>query len=120
MIRKVFVDIYRQVHTHLLTVNKTKRLRSGLAMKVDPAILAALPPDTDPTQTSMSTHGGSGFSSTAKITAKTKDGSEERYYFVKTGKGKDAEVMFRGEHESLNALKGVVEGICPGMLYCLI
>lgn len=61
---------------------------------LDPAILKAL--SLDVALTSITSHGGSGFSSTAKITTKV-DG-EEKLYFVKTGSGKDAEIMFAGEY----------------------
>lgn len=63
-----------------------------MAPNVDPAILDAL--GLDPANTKIVTHGGSGFSSTFKLSS-IKDGQEINY-FVKTGTGKDAEVMFRG------------------------
>lgn len=59
---------------------------------VDPAIINAL--GLDPAVTEMTSHGGSGFSSTFKL--KTVVDGEEKNYFVKTGSGPDAEVMFRG------------------------
>ncbi|KAL1836266.1 hypothetical protein VTJ49DRAFT_5383 [Mycothermus thermophilus] len=71
--------------------------------KVDPAILEAL--GLEPTSSKLVSHGGSGFSSTFKLIA-DKDG-EQLTYFVKTGHGHEAEVMFRGEHTSLNALYSV-------------
>jgi len=37
-----------------------------------------------------------GFTSTYKITSTSQEG-EENFYFVKTGTGKDAQVMFEGE-----------------------
>lgn len=60
--------------------------------KVDPAIIEAL--GLDPANAAMHSHGGSGFASTFKITSE-KDGSPVNY-FVKTGTGDDAKVMFRG------------------------
>lgn len=78
-------------------------------MKLDSAIIKAL--SLDPAKTSVASHGGSGFTSTAKISTTLKDGTE-RQYFMKTGKGKDAEVMFRGEHASLNAIH-TVPSLCP-------
>jgi len=60
---------------------------------VDPAILEAL--GLDPKASKITTHGGSGFASTFKLST-TLDG-EEQNYFVKTGTGKDAEIMFRGQ-----------------------
>jgi protein-ribulosamine 3-kinase len=59
---------------------------------VDPALLDAL--SLDPANTVISSHGGSGFASTFKLSS-TKDGKRVNF-FVKTGTGKDAEVMFRG------------------------
>ncbi|KAL2140025.1 hypothetical protein VTI28DRAFT_4333 [Corynascus sepedonium] len=67
---------------------------------VDAAILEAL--GLEATSSKLVSHGGSGFSSTHKLVA-TKDG-QELTFFVKTGTGPNAEVMFRGEHASLNAL----------------
>jgi hypothetical protein len=63
-------------------------------MKLDPAVLELL--SLSPSRTNVSSAGGSGCSSasTAKITA-TLD-STERQFFMKTGVGKDAEVMFKG------------------------
>lgn len=78
-------------------------------MPVDSAILAAL--GLDAQNTKQATHGGSGFSSTFKLTG-LRDGREVNY-FVKTGTGPDAEVMFRGEHASLNAIHGAVPSFCP-------
>ncbi|CAN8103949.1 unnamed protein product [Discula destructiva] len=78
-------------------------------MAVDSAILKAL--GLDAQNTKQTSHGGSGFSSTFKLTC-TKDGKQVAY-FVKTGTGKDAEVMFRGEHASLNAIHNAVPNFCP-------
>ncbi|KAJ0125185.1 phosphotransferase enzyme family protein [Diaporthe amygdali] len=80
-----------------------------MAPTVDSAILAAL--GLDPDNTKQASHGGSGFSSTFKLSG-TKDGKDVNY-FVKTGTGKDAKVMFAGEHESLNAIHNAVPNFCP-------
>ncbi|UPL01702.1 hypothetical protein LCI18_012636 [Fusarium solani-melongenae] len=77
--------------------------------KVDPAIIEAL--GLDPACSSIASHGGSGFASTFKIST-TVDGKPVNY-FVKTGPGKEAEVMFRGEHASLNAIADTVPNFCP-------
>lgn len=61
---------------------------------IDSAILKALSLKVD--TASISSHGGSGFSSTYKIVSKDQDG-KDKLYFVKTGKGRDSEVMFAGE-----------------------
>lgn len=76
---------------------------------VDSAILGAL--KLDPQNAKQVSHGGSGFSSTFKISG-TKDGKDVKY-FVKTGPGADSQVMFAGEHESLNAIHNTVPNFCP-------
>jgi protein-ribulosamine 3-kinase len=64
-----------------------------MASSVDSAILEALGLDAGTTK--ITTHGGSGFSSTFKLSS-TK-GGQTTNYFVKTGSGKDAEIMFQGK-----------------------
>ncbi|KAM0586479.1 hypothetical protein D7B24_005598 [Verticillium nonalfalfae] len=76
---------------------------------VDPAIIEAL--GLTPEHTKITSHGGSGFSSTFKLTS-TLNGKPKRY-FVKTGTGTASEVMFRGEHASLNAIAAAVPSFCP-------
>ncbi|KAK0704640.1 fructosamine kinase [Lasiosphaeris hirsuta] len=76
---------------------------------VDPAILQAL--GLEATSSKMISHGGSGFASSFKLTS-VKDG-EEVAYFIKTGTGEDASVMFRGEHTSLNAIHATIPTLCP-------
>lgn len=78
-------------------------------MKIDSAVIKAL--SLDPAKTAVAKHGGSGFSTTAKITTTLEDGTEKPF-FLKTGKGKDAEVMFAGEHASLNAIH-TISSLCP-------
>ncbi|KUJ08598.1 Ketosamine-3-kinase [Mollisia scopiformis] len=78
--------------------------------KIDPAILKAL--SLDEANTTISSHGGSGFVSTFKLTTKDKD-EKEKLYFVKTGKGRECEIMFAGEHASLNAIHSAVPSLCP-------
>lgn len=64
------------------------------AMKVDPAIVKLL--SLDPEKTSVSSAGGgSTFASTSKIVSQGDDGSEKAY-FMKTGTGKESEIMFAG------------------------
>ena len=79
-------------------------------MKLDSAIIKAL--SLDPAKTTVASHGGSGFTTTAKISTTLKDGTEKSF-FMKTGKGKEADVMFRGEHASLNAIHSAVPSLCP-------
>ncbi|EFQ29967.1 fructosamine kinase [Colletotrichum graminicola M1.001] len=80
-----------------------------MAPNVDPALIEAL--HLDPEQTKIASHGASGFASSFKLTSVV-DGQPVNF-FVKTGMGKDAEVMFRGEHESLNAVHNAVPNFCP-------
>ncbi|EHK26638.1 uncharacterized protein TRIVIDRAFT_50212 [Trichoderma virens Gv29-8] len=80
---------------------------------IDSAILAAL--DLDKDNTTISSIGGSGFSSTFKLST-TKDG-QPFDYFVKTGSGEGAKIMFQGEHASLNAIHDAVPNFCPKS-YC--
>ncbi|KAF2240444.1 Ketosamine-3-kinase [Trematosphaeria pertusa] len=81
-------------------------------MKLDPAVIKLL--NLDPENTSVSSAGGGGCSSasTSKITSKLSDGTE-KCFFMKTGRGEDAEIMFEGEHASLNALHNAVPSLCP-------
>lgn len=81
-------------------------------MKIDSALVSLL--KLDPAQTSVSSAGGGGMSSasTSKITTRLSDGSQMQY-FMKTGKGKEAEAMFEGEHQSLNAIHNAVPTLCP-------
>jgi protein-ribulosamine 3-kinase len=63
-----------------------------MVSKIDPAIIEALSlQDSSP---EIQSHGGSGFSSTFKITA-TVNG-QKKLFFVKTG-GPDSKVTFAGE-----------------------
>ncbi|KAK4455422.1 fructosamine kinase [Podospora aff. communis PSN243] len=77
---------------------------------VDPAILGAL--SLEPTSTKLVSHGSSSFASTYKLTSTTLDG-KDLTYFVKTGAGPSADLMFRGEHASLNAIHDAVPNFCP-------
>lgn len=81
-------------------------------MTVDKAILALL--QLDPDKTSVTSHGGAGmsFASTSKITTELEDGTSKSF-FMKTGKGRDAEIMFEGEHTSINAIHQAVPTLCP-------
>ena len=81
-----------------------------LTMKLDSAIISAL--SLNLSSTHIALQNGSGFSTTAKITTISVDGSE-KHYFMKTGLGKDAAVMFKGEFVSLNAIHAVVSSLCP-------
>ncbi|KAH8175509.1 fructosamine kinase domain-containing protein [Sarocladium implicatum] len=80
-----------------------------MAPKVDPAIIKAL--GLDASTASLSTSGGSGFASTFKLSTSVE--GKPRSFFVKTASGKDSEVMFKGEHASLNAIHDTVPNFCP-------
>lgn len=64
-------------------------------MKLDPAVVELL--RLDPENTTVSSAGGGGCSSasTSKITSQLSD-STVKSFFMKTGEGEDAEVMFSG------------------------
>ncbi|GME27933.1 putative phosphoribosylaminoimidazole-succinocarboxamide synthase protein [Neofusicoccum parvum] len=95
----------------LRTIHGFAPLR-GPIMKLDAAVAQAI--GVDPSAASVSSAGGGGMSSasTSKITAKMPDGSEKQF-FMKTGKGDEAAIMFEGEHASLNALHDAVDSLCP-------
>ncbi|VUC37982.1 unnamed protein product [Clonostachys rosea] len=80
-----------------------------MAPQVDPAIIQAL--GLDPDQVKMASHGGGGFSSTFKVSGIAN--GEAKTFFVKTGSGKDSEIMFQGEHASLNAIHNALPNFCP-------
>lgn len=63
-----------------------------MSPSVDSAILSAL--NLDKHHTTISSAGGSGFSSTFRLST-TKDG-QPFDYFVKTGSGEGARIMFQG------------------------
>ncbi|KAI9790489.1 MAG: hypothetical protein M1833_001928 [Piccolia ochrophora] len=80
-----------------------------MPLKLDSAIVKAL--GLDAATTTVASHGGSGFSTTAKIT--TTLNGEEKHFFMKTGQGQDSTTMFKGEHASLNAIHSSVPTLCP-------
>jgi len=70
-------------------------------MKVDPAVIKLLNLDADSTTASSAGGGGCSSASTSRITSKLSDGTE-KLFFMKTGRGKDAEVMFEGARSCQN------------------
>jgi protein-ribulosamine 3-kinase len=74
--------------------NGTSKI-SRQTMKLDSALIKLL--QLDPENTTVSSAGGGGCSSasTSKITSKDQDG-REKTFFMKTGKGREAEIMFKG------------------------
>ena len=72
---------------------------------IDPALLRAF--SVPPSDATIKTHGGSGFASTYRITTPSTS------YFIKTSTSAGAQVMFEGEHASLNAIHNAVPSLCP-------
>jgi hypothetical protein len=70
-----------------------KTIRS--AMKLDPAVIKLLHLDPDSTTVSSAGGGGCSSASTTKITSRLNDGTE-KCFFMKTGSGEAASVMFKG------------------------
>jgi protein-ribulosamine 3-kinase len=68
-------------------------------MKLDSAVAEMLKLDAAKTTVSSAGGGGCSSASTAKITTILPDGTEKKF-FMKTGSGKDAEVMFEGSERS--------------------
>lgn len=62
-------------------------------MAVATALAEAL--GLDPSTAKLSSYGGSGFAASFKLTG-VRDGKESAF-FVKTGRGREAEIMFRGK-----------------------
>jgi hypothetical protein len=81
--------------------------------KLDEAVIKLL--KLNPSATSVTPAGGGGCSSasTSKITAKDEDGNT-KYYFMKSGTGKDAEMMFQGlfsvQHSQFKKLTQIARG----------
>ncbi|KAK4947351.1 hypothetical protein LTR10_013719 [Elasticomyces elasticus] len=71
---------------------------------IDPAIVRALSLDSS---AKISTHGGSGFASTFRIATPSAS------VFVKTSSSNGAQLMFEGEHASLNAIHDAVPSLSP-------
>jgi fructosamine-3-kinase len=83
-----------------------------MTMKLDPALISLLKLDASTASISSAGGGGMSSASTSKIVQKLDDGTTKQY-FMKTGRGKEAEIMFTGEHESMNAIHNAVPSLCP-------
>ncbi|KAL1648338.1 hypothetical protein SLS58_002091 [Diplodia intermedia] len=81
-------------------------------MKLDDAVAQAIGIDSSIASVSSAGGGGMSSASTSKITAKMPNGGDKQF-FMKSGKGEEAAVMFEGEHASLNALHDAVPTLCP-------
>jgi protein-ribulosamine 3-kinase len=76
---------------------------------IDPAIVRAVASSLtiDPATATLSIHGSSGFASTFRIQ------TPQASVFVKQSKSTGAEIMFEGEHASLNAIHKAVPELSP-------
>ncbi|KAF1947168.1 hypothetical protein EJ02DRAFT_334290 [Clathrospora elynae] len=81
-------------------------------MKLDPAVVKLLGVNPDKTTVFPAGGGGCSSASTSKIVSQLVNGAEKAF-FMKTGSGKEAEVMFEGEHASLAAIHSAVPTLCP-------
>jgi protein-ribulosamine 3-kinase len=79
--------------------------------QVDPAILRAL--SLSASTSKITPHGGSGFSSTFRLTSTSPSTTLPQTFFIKTSSNPSASTMFQGEHTSLNAIHTVVPSLCP-------
>jgi hypothetical protein len=66
-------------------------------MKLDPSLAKLLSLNPDNTSVSSAGGGGTSSASTWKIMSQTDDGTEKTF-FMKTGSGEKAEIMFKGRH----------------------
>jgi protein-ribulosamine 3-kinase len=83
---------------------------STACLTIDPSILRALSFSSSTLDLKIASHGGSGFTSTFRLTTPTTS------LFVKTAPGAAAATMFAGEHASLNTIHAVVPSLCPRSL----
>jgi hypothetical protein len=65
-------------------------------MKLDPAVVKLLGLNPEKTNVSSAGGGGSSSASTLKIMSQLDDGTDKAF-FMKTGSGEEAEVMFQGK-----------------------
>ncbi|KAK0337763.1 hypothetical protein LTR59_004925 [Friedmanniomyces endolithicus] len=105
---------HRNINRRLIS-HSLRRTLARRAMKIDSAVVSLL--GLDPDNTTVSSSGGVGTSSatTSRITTTFPDGDTTQY-FMKTGKGREAELMFEGELASLNAIHNAVPTLCPKSL----
>lgn len=66
-------------------------------MKLDDAVAQAIGIDSSIASVSSAGGGGMSSASTSKITTKMPNGGD-KHFFMKTGKGEDAAIMFEGTH----------------------
>jgi protein-ribulosamine 3-kinase len=76
-----------------------RSLTTGSNMKLNSAVVNRLGLNPEKTRVSSASGGGSSSASTWKITSQLDDGTEKTF-FMKTGNGKEAGVMFQGRRNS--------------------
>jgi hypothetical protein len=88
-------------------LNLLRKYTTQSRMKLDPAVVKLL--DLDVATTTVSSAGGGGCSSasTSKIVSKLQDGTA-KVFFMKTGSGEDAKVMFEGRSYAKTRRGGVI------------
>lgn len=69
-------------------------------MKLDSAVVKLLGLKPDTTNVSSTGGGGCSSASASKIVSQLEDGSTKSY-FMKTGSGKEAEIMFQGTSDGM-------------------
>ncbi|KJX99190.1 fructosamine-3-kinase like protein [Zymoseptoria brevis] len=79
---------------------------------LDPALIKLLSISPSTPSNISSIGGGDSSASASKVAITNEDGTSTQY-FLKTGRGSSAALMFAGEHASLNALSTAVGSICP-------
>jgi hypothetical protein len=67
-------------------------------MKLDDAVIELLKLNPDKTSVSSAGGGGCSSASTSKITSELDDGTK-KLFFMKTGRGEEAKVMFKGVYD---------------------
>jgi protein-ribulosamine 3-kinase len=72
-------------------------------MKLDPAVIKLLGLESAITTVSSAGGGGCSSASTSKIVSKLEDGTEKTF-FMKTGTGEEARVMFEGTNHHRRAI----------------
>jgi hypothetical protein len=76
-------------------LNVLGKIRRQSTMKLDPAVVQLLGLEDAATSVSSAGGGGCSSASTSKIVSKLRDGTQKTF-FMKTGSGHDAKVMFEG------------------------
>jgi protein-ribulosamine 3-kinase len=85
-------------------LNLAHRYATQTMKKLDPAVVKLLGLDTATATVTSAGGGGCSSASTSKIVSKRQDGTENAF-FMKTGSGKDAKVMFAGRSMGVRAAK---------------